>query len=418
MTNASATTALIIGGGIAGPVTAAALARVGVAPIVHEAYAGPADQLGAFLTVAPNGLAALRAVGMLDRVRAAASFDTTRTEFVNGDGRRLGLLGDESRLPPELRSVTITRAALQRAVTDAAIEQGVDFEYAKRLRSYTDEGNQVTATFTDGTSATGDVLLGADGIQSAVRRTLSPDAPRPTYTGLLGIGGYVPAVDIPPTPHETVRMVFGARAFFGYQRAPDGRTFWFANLGHSERSREEIAAQGDETWRDHALELFDGDLPELTRIMEAADPGQFRPRGTYDLLSLPRWHRGRVGLLGDAAHAVSPSSGQGASLAFEDAVELARQVRVHGGAPAALAAYERVRRDRVERIAAEGRRRGARKAGSAHPIALAIRDASMRLAFAMIRRFGSQRWITDYRTDLADTHDDAEASSSIPGSRP
>ncbi|APU18772.1 MULTISPECIES: FAD-dependent oxidoreductase [Actinoalloteichus] len=404
MTIDRATTALIIGGGVAGPVAAAALARVGAEPIVHEAHAGPADQLGAFLTVAPNGLAALRAVGMVERVRAAASFATTRTEFVNGNGRRLGLLGDESQLAPELRSVTITRAALQRVVTDAAIEQGVSFEYTKRLRSYTDDGDQVTATFTDDTSAAGDLLLGADGIHSAVRQTLSPDAPQPTYTGLLGIGGFVPAVDIPATPHETVRMVFGARAFFGYQCEPDGRTFWFANLGNSERSVEEIAAQGDETWRAHAFELFDGDLVELTRIMEAADLGQFRPKGTYDLLSLPRWHRGRAGLLGDAAHAVSPSSGQGASLAFEDALELARQVRVHGGAPAALAAYERARRDRVERIAAVGRRRGAQKAGSAHPIALAIRDTSMRMAFAMIRRFGSQRWITDYRTDLADAH--------------
>lgn len=398
MTMKHAATALIIGGGVGGPVAAAALARVGVDPVVHEAHAGPADHLGAFLTLAPNGLAALRAVGMVDRVRAAADFATTRTEFVNGNGRRLGLLGDESHLPPELHSVTITRAALQRAVTDAASEQGVRFEYAKRLRTYTEDADQVIATFTDGTRAAGDVLLGADGIHSVVRHTLSPDAPQPAYTGLLGVGGYIPAVDIPPTPHETVRMVFGTRAFFGYQCAPDGRTFWFANLGHSERSREEIAADGDETWRARALDLFDGDLPELTRIMEAADPGQFRPLGTYDLLSLPRWHRGRVGLLGDAAHAVSPSSGQGASLALEDALELARQLREHDDAPAALTAYERARRDRVERIAAVGRRRGAQKAGSSHPLALAMRDTSMRVAFAMIRRFGSQRWITDYRT--------------------
>lgn len=399
-------TALIIGGGIGGPVTAAALARVGVEPVVKEAHPGPADQLGAFLTLAPNGLAALQEVGMVERVRAAASFVTTGTEFVNGSGRRLGLLGDESHLPPELRSVTITRAALQRVVTEVATEQGVRFEYGKRLQNYTEDEAQVTAAFTDGTSATGDVLLGADGIHSSVRHALSPDAPRPTYTGLLGIGGYIPAVDIAPTPPETVRMVFGTRAFFGYQTTPDGCTFWFANLGHSERSREEIAAERDETWRAYALKLFDGDLPELTRIIEAADAGQFRPLGTYDLLSVPRWHRGRAGLLGDAAHAVSPSSGQGACLAVEDALELARQLRDHDQVPEALAAYEHARRDRVERIAAEGRRRGAKKAGSSHPIALAMRDASMRTAFAMIRRFGSQKWIIDHRITLTDTHQD------------
>lgn len=391
---------LIIGAGVGGPVAAAALARVGVEPVLHEAHAGPADHLGAFLTLAPNGLAALREVGMVERVREVADFATTRTEFVNGAGRRLGLLGDESRLPPELRSVTISRAALQRAVLDAAVERGVGVEYGKRLQSYTEDHAQITATFADGTDAAGDLLLGADGIHSIVRRTLNPEGPRPTYTGLLGIGGYVDAVDIPPTPPETVRMVFGARAFFGYQSTPDGRTFWFANLGHSECSRDEIAARGDDAWRSYALDLFAGELPDLTRIMHAADLGQFRPRGTYDLLSVPRWHGGRAAVLGDAAHAVSPSSGQGASLAMEDALELARQLRARQGVPAALSAYEDARRERVERIAAVGRRRGAQKAGSSHPVALALRDASMRMAFAMIGRFGSQAWITEHRISL------------------
>lgn len=394
---------MIIGGGVGGPVAAAALARAGIEPVVHEAHPGPADELGAFLTVAPNGLAALRAVGMVEQVRDTAAFATTRTEFVNGRGRRLGLLGDESHLPPELRSVTITRAALQRAVTDAAIEQGVRIEYTRRLRSCAEDAGRVTATFTDGTGATGDVLLGADGIHSTVRHALSPDGPRPTYTGLLGIGGFVPSADVAPTPPETIRMVFGSRAFFGYQSASDGRTFWFANLGHSELGREEIAARGAEAWRAHALGLFDGDLPELTRIMEAADPGQFLPLGTYDLLSVPRWHRGRIGLLGDAAHAVSPSSGQGASLAFEDGLELARRLR-GDDVPAALAGYENARRSRVERIVAVGRRRGAQKAGSSHPVALALRDTSMRAVFAMIRRFGSQRWMTDYRIGVDGVH--------------
>ena len=206
-------------------------------------------------------------------------------------------------------------------------------------------------------------------------------------------------------------MVFGARAFFGYQSAPDGRTFWFANLGYSERSREEIAAHGDDAWRSYALDLFEGDLSDLTRIMHAADLDQFRPRGTYDLLSVPRWHGGRAAVLGDAAHAVSPSSGQGASLAMEDGLELARQLRARNGAPAALWAYEEARRERVERIAAVGRRRGSQKAGSSHPVALALRDTSMRMAFAMIRRFGSQAWITEHRISL--TH----AQRSRPGGR-
>lgn len=394
--------ALIIGGGIGGPVAAAALKRVGLDPVVHEAHPGPADERGAFLTLAPNGLAALRTVGMLERVRAAASFDTTRTEFVNGAGRRLGLLGDETHLPPELRSVTITRAALQRAVIEAAHEQGVAFAYGKRLRNYTENHSRVVAEFDDGTTTSGHVLIGADGIHSAVRHVMNPQGPKPEYTGLLGIGGYSEALDVPPTPPETIRMVFGKRAFFGHQTAPTGRTFWFANLGHSERGRDEIAAHGDQAWKRYALDLFRDDLPEINQIMSDADPSWFRPRGTYDLLSLPSWHRGGVALLGDAAHAVSPSSGQGACLALEDALELARRLRDHDEAPEALAAYEHARRDRVERIAAVGRGRGAHKSGSSHPVAQTIRDASLRVAFFLARRFGSQKWITDHRVEFED----------------
>ncbi|RNL86470.1 FAD-dependent oxidoreductase [Halostreptopolyspora alba] len=394
------TRALIIGGGVGGPVAAAALKRAGLEPVVYEAHPGPGEGLGAFLTLAPNGLAALRTVSMLERVRASASFPTTRVEFVNGSGRRLGLLGGEEHLPEELRSVTINRAALQRAVADSAADQGVGVEYGKRLARYTESDSGVVAEFTDGSTAEGAVLLGADGIHSTVRRALAPDGPHPSYTGLLGIGGYSPVPDTPPTPEATMRMVFGRRAFFGYQSAPSGETYWFANLGHSELTREEIAARDDAEWQEHALGLFRDDPPEITRIMRECAPSAFRPLGIYDLASLPHWYRGRAALLGDAAHAVSPASGQGASLAAEDALVLARCLRDINDVPEALAAYEWERRDRVERIVAEGRKRGARKAGSANPAALLVRDMTLRVVFGLTARFGSQGWIHDHRVDF------------------
>ncbi|GAB3437759.1 hypothetical protein GCM10027570_00340 [Streptomonospora sediminis] len=85
--------------------------------------------------------------------------------------------------------------------------------------------------------------------------------------------------------------------------------------------------------------------------------------------------------------------------AMEDALEPERRLRGGNEVPAALAAYQHARRDRVERIAGEGRKRRAQKAGASHPVALALRDVSMRVAFALIRRFGSQRWITDHRVE-------------------
>jgi 2-polyprenyl-6-methoxyphenol hydroxylase-like FAD-dependent oxidoreductase len=254
-------------------------------------------------------------------------------------------------------------------------------------------------------------LIGADGLHSRVRAAMDPDAPRPGYTGLLGNGGHVPALDIEPTPPATMRMVYGRRAFLGYQTTPAGGVFWFANLGHSELTREEIAARGDDEWKRATLAAFEGDLPLITTILEAGDPASFRPVAGYDMPSLPRWHRGRAGLLGDAAHTVSSSSGQGASLAMEDALVLARCLRDIPDVPAALAAYESERRDRVERIVAEGRRRGDQKTGSGHPVALWFRDLLLRTVFAIVSRSDGNAWIHDYRVDI-----DAPARSG-PGRR-
>ncbi|RKS06991.1 2-polyprenyl-6-methoxyphenol hydroxylase-like FAD-dependent oxidoreductase [Nocardiopsis sp. Huas11] len=395
------TKALIIGGGIGGPVAAAALRRVGVDAVVYEAHAGPGDHLGSFLGLAPNGLAGLDTLGMLDPVLAASAFPSTRIEMVDRKGRRLGLLDDGSdRLPDRLRTITVTRGALQRALAESALDQGVPIEYGRRFTGYTEGPDGVVAEFADGSTAEGDVLIGADGLHSRVRGVMDPDAPRPDYTGVIGSGGHVPALDIEPTPPATTRMVYGRRAFFGYQTTPEGGVFWFTNLGHSELTREEIAARGDEEWKRFALDAFAGDPPVITTILEAEDPARLRPLGSYDMASLPRWHRGRAGLLGDAAHAVSSSSGQGASLAIEDALVLARCLRDIPAVPDALAEYEAQRRDRVEKIAAEGRRRSNQKIGSDHPVALVMRDLMLRAVFAIISRFDGTSWIHGYRVDI------------------
>lgn len=231
---------------------------------------------------------------------------------------------------------------------------------------------------------------------------MDPDAPRPGYTGLLNIGGYVRAEDaaVAPTPESTTRMLFGKRAFFGYQTALSGEAHWFANFARTELSRKQITALGDDVWKEYVLELFADDHPDVTALLGATDPARFRPLGVYDLASLPNWSRCRVALPGDAAHAVSSFSGQGVSLAAEDAFVLAACLRDLPTPEDAFAAYEQRRRDRVERTAAEGRRRGNQKAGSANQAALFPRDLMLPVVFRMIGRFGSHSWINDYRVDF------------------
>lgn len=394
--------ALVIGSGIGGPVVATALRRVGVEAVVHEAHDGPAEGLGSFLTLAPNGLAALRTLDLLAPVRSAALFPSTRIEFQNGSGRRLGLLDDGSdELDDGLQTVTVMRGTLQRVLAEAARAQGARIEYGRRLVGFTATDDGVTAEFADGSTAHGDVLIGADGLHSPVRRIMDPAAPRPAYTGLLNLGGSAPPLPVPATPERTMRMVFARRAFFGHQTAADGRTHWFVNFPHPELDRAAIAERDAEQWRRHVLALFADDHPAITQILRASPVDGFRPVGVYDIASLPRWTSGRVALLGDAAHAVSPSSGQGASLAVEDAVLLAACLRDVADPAAALRTYERLRRGRVERIVAEGRRRGGQKLVTSR-IGVLLRDLTLPLVFRLIAMRGGHSWMFDHRVDLAD----------------
>lgn len=349
---------LIIGGGIAGPVTALALRRAGFDPVVHEARPESSDGAGAFLTVTSNGLAALGALGIGDEV-ASAGFATPRMRLSLG-ARPLAEFPMTSAAPGAPTTVTLTRAALYRVLRDEAERLGVPIEYGSRCTGATSDGGGVTARFADGSTARADLLVGADGLRSPVRTLIDPAAPQPRYVPLLNTGGFARGVRVPGEP-GTVYMGFGRRAFFAHLPHPDGSVWWFANIPcASEPSRAELAAMTD--WRARLHAAFAGDdLPARELIDATAD--LVAPYPTHDVPRVPTWHRDRMVLVGDAAHATSPSAGQGASMAVEDAVVLARCLREHPTEHprAALTAYESLRRARVEKVVRMGRRNGSAK---------------------------------------------------------
>jgi 2-polyprenyl-6-methoxyphenol hydroxylase-like FAD-dependent oxidoreductase len=253
----------------------------------------------------------------------------------------------------------------------------------------------VTARFADGSTAAGDLLVGADGLHSRTRAVLNPGGAAPSYLGLLNAGGFTDRpveADLDRTP-GMVHMAFGRRAFFGWAAAPDGSIWWFANP-----PRKQPVAPGDftaESWRAHLIELFADDAVPAAAIIRATDEA-IGPWNTDDLPRVPVWRTGRCVLVGDAAHAVSPSSGQGASMAIEDAVTLGRCVVERADVPTALADYEQRRRARVERVVAYGRRNGNTK--TAGPVGAAIRDALTPLVIKLLyRRNDPQAWIFDYQ---------------------
>ncbi|MFG1921103.1 FAD-dependent monooxygenase [Cryptosporangium sp. NPDC048952] len=381
---------LVIGGGVAGSATAIALHCAGIEAEVYERHPDVADEVGLFLTFAGNGIDALTVLGAADPVEEAA-FRTPQMVMQSGTGRLLGSMsnGDASR--------TIRRADLYRALRDEVVRRGIPIHYGKALVDVDQAANGVRVRFADGTDASGDLLVGADGLHSPTRTAIDPAAPAPRYVPVLNTGGYARGVHVDSEP-GTFTMVFGKRAFFGYVPAPNGEVWWFANPPYpTPPSASELAdMNAGDAWRRRLLELYADDHTPAVALIEAST-NPMTGWATYDLPAVPHWYRGRVVLAGDAAHATSPSSGQGASMAIEDAVVLAKCLRDVPDVSSALAAYVDIRRPRVERIVKVGARTSSMKV--AGPVGRVMRDAMMPVFLRMASRMMNTEWMHRYHID-------------------
>jgi 2-polyprenyl-6-methoxyphenol hydroxylase-like FAD-dependent oxidoreductase len=352
----AAQTALVIGGGIAGPVAATALTMAGIDAEVYEARASDpasANGIGGSLALEPNGLAALRIVGADEAVRAAAiPIRRSIMSIASKPGREMPT---PQGLPPRQ---LIDRGALHRILRDRADQVGVRIHDAKKLIRVDEQPDGVTAHFADGSSASADMLIGADGVHSAVRRLIDADAPCAKYLGLLGFEGIVDdATDTAALDPGTMTFAFGRRAYYLYWKRPDGRIGWGANLPSPQyMSLKEARAVAADDWLHTLRNAYANDVPGARLAAETTADTLQAVGGLHIMPPVPHWHRGRMVLVGDAVHAPSNSTGQGASLAMESAIELARCLRDMPDAASAFAAYERLRRPRVEKIAARGAR--------------------------------------------------------------
>ncbi len=378
--------ALVIGAGIAGPVVAIGLMRSGFEPTVYEAWsAGASSGVGSWLTVAVNGLRALHTFDLRDAV-LDVSFPTPSVELYNGAGRLLGTVSLGQSLPDGTTTRTMKRPDLYRVLAEEAARRGVGFAHDKRLvQAETRTDGRVVARFADGAEAEGDVLIGADGVHSATRTIIDPHAPTPRTTGMGNVGGTTanPGLDVAP---GTFRMMFGRRAFFGYAVHPSGDVWWYANPPVP------YPPDPDGAW---LAGLFDDDVgPAAALIRASTEPIVFS--GQHELPTVPTWHRGAMVLVGDAAHVASPTSGQGASLAAEDAVALSLCLRDRP-VPEAFAAYEAMRRSRVERIVAEAARMSTHKVPGR--FGRFVRD----LVLPMVLRHATRTprdWLFEYRVPV------------------
>jgi 2-polyprenyl-6-methoxyphenol hydroxylase-like FAD-dependent oxidoreductase len=360
---------VIVGCGIAGPALGIFFRRIGLEVVICERRPSEAVDEGLFLGLAPNGMNVLVELDV-HRVVEAVSVPCRGFEFQNARGQVIGTIDredDEAQFGARLQMVR--RGDLHRVLTDAARAAGVQVQFGRALTEIDrTDASMVTARFADGGHEQGDVLIGCDGIRSTARQLALPDAPEPSYSGLLDFGGIAEdaSVDIPTGVNV---MVFGRRAFFGAFRTRTGQVWWFQNSGET---RPEAVLREPSALRSHVLALHRDDPRWIGHVIESTDR-LIGPFPLNDIHFMPRWHDGRVCLVGDAAHATTPSAGQGASLALEDAMVLAQCIRDIAVPERAFAAFERARRRRVETIVRRSRWTGSTKVVSS-PVGEWFRD--------------------------------------------
>ena len=315
--------ALIVGAGVAGTVTAMALQQVGIEATIFESHPPSDGQLGSYFTLTANGLEALNAIGARE-LALTAGFPTRRNVMWNEVGRRLASLPLDSSVPGSPAAHTMKRSRLTRILQEEAVRRGIRIDFGRRLKTAVALPNGVLATFEDGGTASGDLLIGADGVHSAVRRIIDPEAPSGRYVGLTNFGGVSQGAANGIEP-EAWHLVFGRRAFFGYQATPDGDVVWFVNVPRPAITADERASTTDDAWRRQLARLFAEDAGPAVQLIEAGDL-ELAADNTHDLGHVPVWHRGPLIVIGDAAHAPAPTAGQGASMAIEDAIALAGEL--------------------------------------------------------------------------------------------
>jgi 2-polyprenyl-6-methoxyphenol hydroxylase-like FAD-dependent oxidoreductase len=336
--------AIIVGGGIAGLSVGGALARQGWDVTLYERTLRFAP-VGAGITLAPNAVRALDWLGLGAELRSKAMAHG-EAAIRESSGRwllraRVEELEERFGVP----AFALHRAELHEML--ALLADGVAVRTGHHVTGVRDQGEPTVAF--DGPDGPGelsaDLVVGADGIRSVVRRSLFPDHPDPSYAGYITWRGVVPAAAAPPGSRDVgITESWGRGRRFGMVPLGSGEVYWFATGSFPEGSHE----------CDNLADLRDrygGWHDPISALLDATPPETLLRHDIHHMRTpLPRYEAGRVVLVGDAAHALTPDIGQGAALALEDAVALADTLS-GADVPTALARYDRARRARAQRLA-------------------------------------------------------------------
>jgi 2-polyprenyl-6-methoxyphenol hydroxylase-like FAD-dependent oxidoreductase len=344
---------VVAGGGIGGLTAAIALRRAGFEVSVFE-RAAELREVGAGLLLAANAQRALAKLGLAEAV-ARLGTPASAAEIRSWRGHVLASI-PASELEKKIGtpSAAVHRADLQALLVGEVEERTL--RLGAEVEGFEQDQSGVTLSLAGGSQESADILIGADGLRSRVRAGLfGPEQPR--YAGYTAWRAVVePEEELLPWGAGFESWGRGAR--FGCAHIGDGRVYWFAtaNAPEGEKDGPPGSPAGAKA---KLMRLFSGWHRPVADLVQAAEEGAILRTDIYDREPLgERWGEGKVTLLGDAAHPMTPNLGQGACQAIEDAVVLARCLGERGATVEALRSYERLRSDRVAMVVRRSRRVG------------------------------------------------------------
>lgn len=373
---ASAPSVLIVGGGIGGLFAANALLAHGIAVSLYE-QAPALGEVGAGVYVTPNAVRQLERVGLGPAVERYGARVGPRSAYFRHDGTPIA--------PVQVADAAGWNACFGMHRADfvellaAHLPPGI-VRAGHRAVGFEQDEARARVRFANGAVAEADVVVGADGIHSELRPHVFPPS-TPVFHGTISYRGLVPRARLPDWPMDRWEMWAGPSKHFLVFPVRHGTMVNYVGfVPTDEEMKESWSAPGDpEVLRRE----FRGWDPRIGAVLDAVDQ-TFR-WALYDREPLPTWTKGRLTLLGDAAHPMLPHLGQGANQSIEDGMALATMLAQapSAGVPALLAAYERLRRERVAEVQLGARKHGLR-VDSAYDD-LRVRDAEL-VAHAEFRK--------------------------------
>lgn len=352
----------IVGSGFAGLITAITLKKKQIPFKLFEANNRSIDT-GGSITLFPNSMKVLRLNGMADKViesgvimEVAKFQDNFGKNIINRSMGKSSTYGEPT--------ITLRRSKLNNILLERAKELGIEICYGKKVIGLIESNNGVQLEFEDGILHEGAMVLGCDGINSFVRKSVLNKHITPNYTGLIYLGGFVDDQSLIRKLNldaNTQYISIGSTHFFAYSfidnpEKGDASILWYCYLNQPKRlSKIELNSIEDKDVVDRVLSVHKDWHNPINEIVQKTN--DVCKASISDIVDLDNWYKGKILVLGDAAHAMNPLSGQGAGTAMEDGYLIANLIHIHGADyKYAFKDFVKLRKERTSMIAKKARK--------------------------------------------------------------